>query len=176
MIRKILPFAVLAGSLALVGCGTNTKGSWACQAAEGSSCASIAQIDSLEGPPAEGKHRRKPAPIVDGAGAVRWWTQEDARAGELANGPRRETDQVIKITIAPWIDAIGDYHDLSDVFGVMRKGGWWTSPPISPLAPAVVSRPLPPPPPPPPPPESSALETSPVANGAATSADVGKKG
>lgn len=141
MVRRALIIVATLSLTALGACATNTKGSWACKAEEGATCANIAAIDSLEGPALRGPSRKaKRASVIDSSGPVEWWNQEDARAGELVGGPRREGDQVMRVVIAAWIDAVGDYHAPSEVYGVMRKAGWWTSPPVSALTPAVASR------------------------------------
>ncbi|OYW82072.1 MAG: hypothetical protein B7Z26_04030 [Asticcacaulis sp. 32-58-5] len=135
MVRRNL---TLVSALCLLGLGAcaNTKGSWACKAEPGSSCSNIATIDANETAPlGRGKHKAKT--IVDGSGPATWWSQEDARASQLVSGPRRESDQVMRVVIAAWVDAVGDYHAPSEVYGVMRKGGWWTSPPVSALTPAL---------------------------------------
>jgi len=139
--RRSLYIVATLSLLGLGACATNTKGSWACKAEEGATCANIASIDSLEGPPLQGRgHKTKKTSVVDSSGPVQWWSQEDARAGELVGGPRREGDQVMRVVIAAWIDAVGDYHAPSEVYGIMRKGGWWTAPPVSALTPAVAVR------------------------------------
>lgn len=129
---------ILAGAavLALAGCGsTNTKGTWACAADRGVPCSSIAMLD---GQPASAgvstaRQDSKPAPLVDGAGALRWWTAADAAGGNFDQAPRREPDQFAKVLIGGWIDGSGDYHAPSEVFALMRRGGWWAAPPAVPL-------------------------------------------
>jgi len=125
-----------AALLALAGCGsTNTKGTWACAADHGVPCSSIAALDGQPGPAGATTARRdgKPAPLVDGAGALRWWTAADATGGAFDQAPRREPDQFAKVLIGGWIDGSGDYHAPSEVFALMRRGGWWAAPPAVPL-------------------------------------------
>ena len=35
---------------------------------------------------------------------------------------------MVKVAIAPWVDGSGDYHAGSEVYSVMRKGGWYVAP------------------------------------------------
>lgn len=125
-----------AALLALAGCGsTNTKGTWACSADRGVPCSSIASLDGQPGSAGATTARQdgRPAPLVDGAGALRWWTATEAAAGAFDQAPRREPDQFAKVLIGGWIDASGDYHAPSEVFALMRRGGWWAAPPAVPL-------------------------------------------
>jgi hypothetical protein len=129
---------ILAGvaMLGLAGCGsTNTKGSWACAADRGVPCSSIATLDGQPG--ASGamtaRHDGKSPPSVDGAGALRWWTAAETGGGAFDQAPRREPDQFAKVLIGGWIDGSGDYHAPSEVFALMRRGGWWAAPPAVPL-------------------------------------------
>ncbi len=122
--------------LALAGCGsTNTKGSWACAADRGVPCSSIATLDGQPGAAGAmtARHDGKVAPLVDGAGALRWWTAAEAGGGAFDQAPRREPDQFAKVLIGGWIDGSGDYHAPSQVFALMRRGGWWAAPPAVPL-------------------------------------------
>jgi conjugal transfer pilus assembly protein TraV len=34
----------------------------------------------------------------------------------------------MRLVVAPWVDAIGDYHGRTEIFAVMRKGAWWVAP------------------------------------------------
>lgn len=128
----------LTAAVLMAGCATNTKGSWACKAQEGVSCASIDDID--HGAEAKPAKRRGETAVIDGAGMVKWWDRAEGYAQPPIKGPRREGDQIMRVVVAPWVDAAGDYHGRSEIFAVMRKGAWW-------VAPAPV--PLEPPPPPP---------------------------
>ncbi|OYW73483.1 MAG: hypothetical protein B7Z26_11985 [Asticcacaulis sp. 32-58-5] len=137
MVRRSFTLVSALCLLGLSACA-NTKGSWACKAEPGASCSNIATIDANDSvAPGRGKH--KAMTVVDNSGPAAWWSQEDARASPLVTGPRREGDQVMRVVIAAWVDAVGDYHAPSEVYGVMRKGGWWTSPPVSALTPALQS-------------------------------------
>ena len=121
----------LASLLFLAACaGAPTEKRWSCALGKGAfrSCASIGEIDA----------RSRPQPL-EGAGGVtlRSLTGASPAYGPVGaiGGPVREGDAVLRIIVAPWIDAAGDYHARSDVFAVVRRGGWTV--------------PLPPPPPPP---------------------------
>jgi|GEM_PF-1682423 conjugal transfer pilus assembly protein TraV len=129
--------ALTACGVLLAGCASNTKGSWACKVDEGRACASIDQIDHDEGAP-HGK-RKKGAVTVDGAGVAKWWDRADGYAQPPIKGPRREGDQVMRLVVAPWVDAIGDYHGRTEIFAVMRKGAWWVAPAPVPIEPPPAS-------------------------------------
>lgn len=113
---------ILAG-LSLAACaGSPTEKRWGCSIAKGAfkSCASIAEIDA----------RSRPQPL-EPAGGVSLRTLTGARPADLAvaagggaGAPQREADTVLRIIVAPWIDAAGDYHARSDIFAVVRRGGW----------------------------------------------------
>lgn len=112
--------------------GSPTERRWSCAPTKGAfrSCASIAEIDA--------RSRPQPAPAsevtlraITGAAPA---NLPDARPIH-DSAPVREGDRVLRITVAPWIDAAGDYHDRSDIYAVVRRGGWTV--------------PVPPPPPPP---------------------------
>jgi conjugal transfer pilus assembly protein TraV len=149
-------FAKLTASLTaitlLAGCASNTKGSWACKAQDGVSCASIDAID--HDAQAKSAKRRGETPVIDGAGIVKWWDRAEGYAQPPIKGPRREGDQVMRVVVAPWVDAAGDYHGRSEIFAVMRKGAWWVAPDPVPLEP---------PPPPPTAPLKSEDEAAPKA-------------
>lgn len=138
MFRTIL---LLSAGLALSACaGSPTKSNWSCRVERGGVCATIDEIDhsltsssssvlrsggSLEG-----------APIVDGASPARWWQTVGTTGAANIGSPVRQSDVVIRVLIAPWIDAAGDYHGKSEVHAVMRKGGWWLNAPDAGPAPA----------------------------------------
>lgn len=124
---------VAAAGTLLAGCATNTKGSWACKVEQGRSCASISEIDHDDG--ASFTKRKKGGAVIDGAGVAKWWDRADGYAQPPIKGPRRETDQVMRLVVAPWVDAIGDYHGRTEIFSVMRKGAWWVAPNPVPLEP-----------------------------------------
>lgn len=132
VIRTLAVGALLAP---LAACGsTNTKGSWACPPDKGVACASIATIDGgAAAAPAAPRPGQRAEPLVDNAGALRWWTATEAASGNFDRAPRREPDQFAKVLIGGWIDASGDYHAPSEVFALMRRGAWWASPPAVPL-------------------------------------------
>ena len=134
---------VLASGLALAACaGSPTEKRWSCAPSKGAfrSCASIAEIDA----------RAHPQPTARGGGvSLRTLTGAAPAAGALgASGPDvapvREGDTVLRIIVAPWTDAAGDYHARSDIYAVVRRGGWTV-----------------PVPPPPPPPGAASAETRP---------------
>ena len=121
----------LTAAFGAAGCATHTKGTWACPADRGVTCQNIDSLDHAGGArPGAGTPT-----AVEGSAAVRWWSANDALTGNFDRAPRREPDQVMKVVIAGWSDAAGDYHAPSEVFAVMRRGGWWAPPPATPLAP-----------------------------------------
>lgn len=121
----LILLAAVAGALA--GC-SNTRGTWSCGADRGVPCQSIADLDGGSARPAE------PKPSIQGASMLRWWSPNDATAGAFDGAPRREPDQVIRVLVAGWTDAVGDFHAPSEIYAVMRRGGWWAAPPVMPLA------------------------------------------
>lgn len=129
---RIITLAIAAGVAPLAACSTNTKGAWSCAADKGVACQSIDSLDRARGRP---RPDGESAPKVGGAGAVRWWTANDALAGNFDRAPRREPDQFVRVMIAGWTDGSGDYHAPSEIYAVMRHGGWWAPPPALPLAP-----------------------------------------
>ncbi len=126
MIRRLvivtLPF-LLSGCLT----GNTTTHSWSCRAAGNQTCASISQID--RGPAA--RDAMKTRPSIFGAAPANWWDQNRPISVTRQEGPRRETDQTMRILVAPYVDAQGDYHDRSEVYAVMRKAEWWIAPPVA---------------------------------------------
>jgi conjugal transfer pilus assembly protein TraV len=127
-----LTLLIAFGLAPLAACSTNTKGAWSCPADKGIACQSIDGLDHVRGRP---RPDGETPPRVGGAGAVRWWAANDALAGNFDRAPRREPDQVVRIMIAGWTDGAGDFHAPSEVYAVMRHGGWWAPPPALPLAP-----------------------------------------
>jgi hypothetical protein len=131
MHEKLSTLIALSVALGLCGCATHTKGTWACAADRGVACQSIDSLDHMGG----GHSASAAPPKVEGAGAVRWWAANEALTGNFDRAPRREQDQFVKVMIAGWTDATGDYHAPAEVYAVMRRGGWWAPPPATPLAP-----------------------------------------
>ena len=122
----------LSALLLLGACaGAPTEKRWSCAPGKGPfrSCASIGEIDA----------RSNPQPLDRGGVTLRSLTGASPSYGPSGaqRSPVREGDAVLRIVVAPWIDAAGDYHARSDIFAVVRRGGWTV--------------PVPPPPPPPPP-------------------------
>lgn len=116
-------------SLALGGClSTNTKGSWSCKAPLGGVCQSIGEIDaSATGGPAAAGAGAVPVSArttIAGSSAVQWW-KDVPRAAQGPGFPLREGDQVVRVVFAPFVDRSGDYYARSEVYAVVRKGGWW---------------------------------------------------
>lgn len=116
----------LTALVLLAGCSTNTKSNWSCGAVAGSSCAAISQTDQATVAP-----QAVSAAVSDARGGspLRYWAPEPFVFSDQV-GARREGDQVMRIVFAPWVDAQGDLHERSVVQAVMRRGGWWMSPPI----------------------------------------------
>ncbi len=122
----VLSLATLSAA-ALGGCQSNVKGSWACAVDRGGVCASITDIDHM---PARGSYPAQRAgmasdPVVDGAIPAKLWGQGGWSTGALAGAPVRQSDQVMKVAVAPWIDQAGDYHTGGEVYAVMRRAGWY---------------------------------------------------
>jgi len=136
--RLVTVTSMAALSLALTACaGSPTEKRWSCAPTKGAfrSCASIAEIDSRSDPQAAQSPGGVSLTTLTGAAPARGAKALLGVSGEAA--PHREGDTVLRIMVAPWIDAVGDYHARSDIFAVVRRGGW------------TVPVPLPPPPPPP---------------------------
>ena len=134
MALRVLLLLALAGAAVspLGGCASNVKGSWSCAIDRGGVCSSITDIDHA--PPANARNGYAsakgygPAPVVADAIPARLWQDAAWQAGPIAGAPVHETDQVVKVAIAPWVDGSGDYHAGSEVYSVMRKGGWYVAP------------------------------------------------
>lgn len=112
---------------ALGGCTSHVKGSWACALEKGTPCESIAEIDhatSARGHAA----KTSPDPVIEGAIPARLWGEGGWPAGEPGGAPIRDPDQIVKVAVAPWVDAEGDYHAGAEVYAVMRRGGWYVAP------------------------------------------------
>lgn len=124
MIRRLFIFAL---PFTLTGCitGNTTTHSWSCRAVGNQTCASISQIDRAASDPS----RPKPKASIFGAQPANWWDQNRPTSVTRQDGPRRETDQTMRVLVAPYVDAQGDYHDRSEVYAVMRKAEWWIAPP-----------------------------------------------
>lgn len=128
---------VIALGLTAAACtGSPTEKRWSCSPSKGAfrSCASIAEIDARSAPQPTGGSGVSLRTLTGAAPAG----SPSAAAGSDVS-PVRESDTVLRIIVAPWIDAAGDYHARSDIYAVVRRGGWTV-----------------PVPPPPPPPEESA--------------------
>lgn len=126
-----LRIAALASVAALAACATDkpTKGSWSCGIPGTGSCSTIDEIDRGVAGGTALPARSTSGPIIDGAQPARWWTVANHTAAPSAAGPLRETDQVMRVVIAPWVDAVGDYHGKGEVFSIMRRGAWWLTAP-----------------------------------------------
>jgi conjugal transfer pilus assembly protein TraV len=131
MIRHL---SFLAIALALSGCATaSTTHSWSCRATGPDVCASVATIDNR---PAAAQPKKT---SIFGAQVASWWDQNRPTAQTGEDAPRRESDQTMRILIAPYVDGQGDYHDRAEVYAVMRKAQWWIAPPAAVPAPAKAS-------------------------------------
>lgn len=107
-------FWLALGALSLAGCASfgqnkNVKNEWDCAAQEGFGCRSIETIRSLIARPGEG-----PAPVVVGS----------TPNLEGQGAPMWRPDQIMKISIADFVDQDGNYHAESVIFTVVQKGGW----------------------------------------------------
>ena len=91
-------------------------------------CSTIADIDAAKTAGSLGAQSGALASSIDGASAVRWWEPKPFVFANPDMGPRREGDQVLKVIFAPWVDAQGDFHARSEVFSLMRRGGWAIGP------------------------------------------------
>lgn len=111
----------------LVGaCATkNTSTHWTCMPG-GDHCSSIAETDAKD----TDKPRNAGGVIFD-AKPARWWEPNAPGTATRDSDPRRESDQVMRVVIAPFVDAQGDYHGRSEIFAVVRKAQWWLSPPVA---------------------------------------------
>ncbi len=127
MTRAGVAIFLTALAVVLGGCQSNVKGSWACAVDRGGVCASITDIDHM---PARGSSPAQHAsiladPVVDGAIPAKLWGEGGWTTGALAGAPVRQSDQVMKVAVAPWIDQVGDYHSGSEVYAVMRRADWY---------------------------------------------------
>nr|WP_276208652.1 TraV family lipoprotein [Caulobacter sp. 17J65-9] len=76
------------------------------------------------GPASSGVINAAARTTIEGAEVVRWW-KDVPRASQGPGFPLREGDQVMRIVFAPFVDRVGDYYTRSEVYAVMRPGGWW---------------------------------------------------
>jgi conjugal transfer pilus assembly protein TraV len=124
---KALALMALAGLGSA--CTTNTQNSWSCGAiGKARICSTIADIDALKTPRSTEPDPSANAGSIEGAAPVRWWEPKPFVFAGADSGPRREGDQVLKVIFAPWVDAQGDFHARSEVFSLMRRGGWAIGP------------------------------------------------
>ena len=131
MIRHI---SFLAVALTLSGCASaSTTHSWSCRATGTDVCASVATVDNRR--PDTSVQPKKTG--IFGAQVASWWDQNRPTSQTREDAPRRESDQTMRILIAPYVDNQGDYHDRAEVYAVMRKAQWWISPPTQSPAPAL---------------------------------------
>jgi len=131
MIRYLSLFAV---AVILSGCASaSTTHSWSCRATGADVCASIATIDSRHDSDAPVKKTQG----IFGGHLASWWDQNRPLAETQEGAPRRESDQAMRIVIAPYVDGQGDYHGRADVYAVMRKAQWWIAPPAPVATPPV---------------------------------------
>lgn len=116
--------AIGAACVALAGCASTTEGSWSCKAPKGlgGNCHSIEENDRLIG----GVGAADPAAsAIEGAQVVRWWKTPPWSSLNGPGVPAREGDQVMRVVFSPFVDRTGDYYPRSEVYAVMRRGGWW---------------------------------------------------
>lgn len=126
-LSKALALMALAGLASA--CTTNTQNSWSCGAIGNAKiCSTIADIDAAKTPRAQEQETSANTNSIEGAAPVRWWEPKPFVFSSADSGPRREGDQVLKVIFAPWVDAQGDYHGRSEVFSLMRRGGWSLGP------------------------------------------------
>ena len=129
-------FVITGLALVLAGCaGSPTEKRWSCSPTKGvfRSCASIGEIDARSSPQKNQGPGGVSLQALTGAGPARSAQGWTSALGEAA--PQREGDTVLRIIVAPWIDAAGDYHARSDIFAVVRRGGWTTPVPPPPAPP-----------------------------------------
>jgi len=119
--------ASLGLGLLLAACA-NTRGSWSCAADPGVPCRSIADLDGRKRASGE-----PTPPAIEGAVALRWWSTPASLAGTFEQAPRREPDQIVRVLVAGWTDATGDFHAPSEIYAVVRQGGWGGPPAMIPL-------------------------------------------
>lgn len=123
---------LLALPFALSACASNpsTQQSWACRAVGNTTCSTISQIDNDEVPASSKRAARSEVQTeIFGAQPAAWWDKSLPTSTTREDAPRRESDQTMRIVVAPWVDQQGDYHDRTIVFAVMRKANWWVVPP-----------------------------------------------
>ncbi len=123
---------LLALPFLLSACASNpsTQQSWACRAVGNTTCSTISQIDNEEVPTSTKRASRSDVQTeIFGAQPAAWWDKSLPTSTTREDAPRRESDQTMRIIVAPWVDQQGDYHDRTVVYAVMRKANWWVVPP-----------------------------------------------
>ena len=121
--RKIFLLGICAAALS--GCATHsTESSWSCRAVGNTACASISEIDGGAALTDKRPGKASSTTIMGGKPAA-WWDRSMPTSTTREDGPRRESDQTMRIVVASYVDAQGDYHDRATVYAVMRKANWW---------------------------------------------------
>ncbi|WP_040308402.1 TraV family lipoprotein [Asticcacaulis biprosthecium] len=136
-------FAIFILQLVLTACASKstTTQSWSCRAVGNQTCASIHEIDNRSA----GQDKQVPRTAIFGARLANWWDAPAPTSVTREDAPRREYDQTMRILLAPYVDAQGDYHDRAEVYAVMRKAQWWIAPPVPVTASPEPGASLPPP-------------------------------
>lgn len=105
---------------------SNTSTKWTC-IAEGDHCTTIADTDSRKDRP----QRLSGDPVIFDTKPARWWQPNAPGTATRDFDPRRDGDQVMRVIVAPYVDAQGDYHARSEIFAVVRRAQWWLTPPVA---------------------------------------------
>ena len=101
---------LLIGPLFLSACATsNVSSDWNCAATDGLGCRTIAEIQStIVGT------GTAPAPRLIGS----------SKALEVQGVPMWQSEQIMKIHFAPFVDEANNYHDDGVLYTVVAPAGW----------------------------------------------------
>lgn len=117
---------LLAGASALSGCmslGGNVKGSFACSAPEGGSCAPTSIIDDKALSMIVGDAGDTQLSLAGPYSAAPKGEAQTIRAVASAN-PARTGEKVLRIVFPSFVDGIGRLHERSVVHAVVDRGDW----------------------------------------------------
>ncbi|MFP1132892.1 TraV family lipoprotein [Asticcacaulis sp. W401b] len=116
----VLPFVLTACA------SNNTSTKWTC-IAEGDHCTSIAETDARQ----DKTRKISGDAVIFDTKPARWWEPNAPGTATREFDPRRDGDQVMRVVVAPFVDAQGDYHARSEIFAVVRRAQWWLTPPVA---------------------------------------------
>lgn len=122
------PVILMLAVAVLTGCAIGSP-KYSCPAPEHGVCKSISEVYASKG----AAESHAPAQSGDNAAKTPAMTPADNRdrgfsrfpiAGVKPGDPLRREARVIRVWVAPWVDAKGDYYDQSYVYTEIDQGEW----------------------------------------------------